>query len=96
VGNIIAKFNRSTVLTAAEDLKVGNIFESKVKLLQANIEWSIKRGVPFSPVKTNKSFYTTIYTSIKERDTVCRNVCPWRHIHLFPRVQVDTSRLNLM
>jgi len=32
--NITVEFNMSTTPTATEDLKVGDIFESKVKLLQ--------------------------------------------------------------
>ena len=33
VENIITEFNRSTASIATEDLKVGDIFESKIKLL---------------------------------------------------------------
>ena len=51
-GNITSEFNRSITPTATEDLKVGDIIKSKVKLLQIITEWSIKRGVPFAPVKT--------------------------------------------
>ena len=54
----------------------GNIFESKVKLLQAITKLSIKRGMSFASVKTNKSCYTTVCASIKEQDNVYRNV--WR------------------
>jgi len=32
-------------------LKVGDIFESKIKLLQVLSEWSIMRSVSFKPVK---------------------------------------------
>jgi len=57
---------------------VSDIFESKVKMLQAIIEWSIKHGVSFTLLKINKSYYTTVCAFIKERDIVCRNVCPWK------------------
>ena len=43
--NITSKFNRFTTPTAIEDLKVEDIFESKLKLLQAITEWTIKREV---------------------------------------------------
>jgi len=79
---ITIEFNKFTTPTAIEDLKVGDIFESKVKLLQVITEWSIKRGVLFTPVKTNKSCYTTVCDSIKEQDNVDRKVCPWR-LHAF-------------
>jgi len=78
VKNITSKFNRSTVHTAIEDLKVRDIFESKVKLLQAITEWSIKRGVSFTPMKTNITCYRTVCASIRENDNLCRDVCPWR------------------
>ena len=39
----MAEFNLSTVRTAIDDLKVGDIFETKVKLLEAITEWSIMR-----------------------------------------------------
>ena len=73
--NITAEFNRSIAPTATENLKVGDIFESKIKLLQAITKWSIKRGVPFTPVNTNKSYYIIVCASIKEKDNVGRNVC---------------------
>ena len=61
VKNITAGFNRYTSPTATEDLKVGDIFELKVKLLQAITEWSIKRGVSFmllfSDYSTNKVYF---------------------------------------
>ena len=72
---ITIEFNRFTTPTAIEDLKVGDIFESKVKLLQVITEWSIKRGVTFTPMNTNKSYYIVVCTSIKEKDNVGRNVC---------------------
>jgi len=40
VKNITIEHNRSTSPTATDDLKVGDIFESKVKLLQAISERS--------------------------------------------------------
>jgi len=46
--------------TAIDDLKVGDIFESRIKLLQAFSEWSIVHSVSFKPVKTNKTCYTAI------------------------------------
>ena len=45
VENIRAEFNLSTVRTAIDDLKVGDMFETKVKLLEVITEWSIMRGV---------------------------------------------------
>ena len=66
--NITSKFNKSATSTATEDLKVGVIFESKVKLLQAITEWSIKHGVSFAPVKINRTCYTTVCTFIIEGD----------------------------
>jgi len=33
--HITSEFNRSSIPTGTEDLKMGEIFESKVKLLQA-------------------------------------------------------------
>ena len=38
VENIRVEFNLSTVRTAIDDLKVGDIFETKVKLLEAITE----------------------------------------------------------
>ena len=55
--NITFEFNKFAIPTATEDLKVGDIFESKVKLLQAIVEWSIKRRVSFTLVKTNMTCY---------------------------------------
>jgi len=68
--------------TATEDLKVKDIFESKVKLLQSITEWSIKHGVSFTPVKTNKSCHTIICAFIREGDNVCRDMCLWK-LHAF-------------
>ena len=65
-------------VTGTENLKVGDIFESKVKLLQVITEWFIQRGVSFSPVKTNRACYTIICTSIIEGDNESRDVCLWR------------------
>ena len=76
--NITTEFNRYTTPTATEDLKVGDIFESKVKLLEAITEWSIICGVSFMPLKTNKTCYTAVCTSIVDGDNTSRNVCPWR------------------
>jgi len=75
VKNITIKLNKSTAHTATKNLKSGDIFESKVKLLQAITDWSIKRRVSFALVITNKSSYTTVSASIKEKDNVGRNVC---------------------
>ena len=68
-----------------------DIFESKVKLLQTIIKWSIKHGVLFVPVKTNKTCYTSVYTFITKGDNIDRDVCLW-----FPRRQMDTSKLDIM
>ena len=68
VENIRAEFNLSTVRPATDDWKVGDIFETKVKLLEAIIEWSIMRGVSFTRVKSNKTNYTTVCPSrVEER-----------------------------
>ena len=74
--NITFKFNRVTTPTVIEDLKVGDIFESKVKLLQAITEWSIKRGVSITSVKTKRTCYTIFCAFIIEGDNVDRDVCP--------------------
>ena len=68
--------------TATEDLKAKDIFESKVKLLQSITEWSIKHGVSFTPMKTNKSCHTIICAFIREGDNVCRDMCLWK-LHAF-------------
>ena len=47
VEHITSEFNRSSIPTGTGDLKMGDLFESKVKLLQAITEWSIQHGVPF-------------------------------------------------
>jgi len=44
VENIRAEFNLSTVRTVTDDLKVGDIFQTKVKFLEAINEWSIIRA----------------------------------------------------
>jgi len=67
VENIRVEFNLSTVRTATDDLKVGDIFETKVKLLETITEWSIMCGVSFTKVKSNKTNYTTVCASIAER-----------------------------
>ena len=66
--------------TVTEDLKAGDIFESKVKLLQVITKWSIKHGVSFTLVKTNRTCYTTVCASIKEGDNFCISVYP-RRLH---------------
>ena len=78
VKNIRAEFNLSTVRTAIDDLKVGDIFETKVKLLEAITEWSIMRRVSFTQVKSNKTNYTAVCTFIVEGDDAFRYVCPQR------------------
>ena len=60
VENITAEHNRYVPPTATNDLKVGNIFESKVKLLQATSEWFIVRSLSFKLVKKNRTCYTTV------------------------------------
>jgi len=52
--NIRAEFNLSIARTVTDDLKVGDIFETKIKLLEAIIEWSLMCGVSFTQVKSNK------------------------------------------
>ena len=42
VEHITFVFKRSNAPTGTKDLKVGDIFESKVKLLQVITEWSIQ------------------------------------------------------
>ena len=78
IENIRAEFNLSTVRTATDDLKVGDIFETKVKLLEVIIEWSIMRGVSFTQVKSNKTNYTVVCASRIEGDNAYRDVCLWR------------------
>jgi len=78
VENITAEFNRYTTPTATEDLKVGDIFKLKVKLLEAITKWSIIRGVSFTPLKTNKTCYAAVCASIVDGDYASRDVCPWR------------------
>ena len=84
VDNITSKFNRSTIPTATDYLKVGDIFESKVKLLQEITQWSIKRGVSFTPVKTIKSCCTIVCASIIDGN-ICRDVCQWRLYAFIPK-----------
>ena len=60
VENITSEFNKSIILTTIEDLKVGDIFELKVKLLQAITDWSIKYGVSFIPAKTNRTCHIAV------------------------------------
>ena len=43
-----------------DDLKIGDIFESKVKLLRALCEWSIVQSVSFEPIKMNKKCYIAV------------------------------------
>jgi len=78
VEHITSEFNRSEALTTMDDLKMGDIFESKVKMLQVITEWSIACGVSFMHVKTNRTLYTTFCASIIEGDNVGRDVCLWR------------------
>ena len=96
MNNITAEFNRSIAPTAIENLKVGDMFESKVKLQQAIIEWSIKHGVSFMPVKTNKFCYTTTCASIKSKRMLVEMCACGDYVPLFLRVHVDTLRLNFM
>ena len=51
VENINTEHNRSAPPILIDSLKVGDIFESKVKLLQAISEWSIVRLMSFKHVK---------------------------------------------
>ena len=60
VQNITVEHNRFVPPTVIDDLKVGDIFETKVKFLQAISKWSIVRSVSFKPTETNMSFYTTV------------------------------------
>ena len=47
------------------------------------------------PVKSNRTRYTAVCASIKERENVSTNVCPWRlRVPLFLKFRVDTLRLN--
>ena len=54
-GEYKVEFSLSTVRTVIDDLKVKDICETKVKLLEAITEWSIMRGVSFMQVKKNKT-----------------------------------------
>ena len=58
VENIDIEHTRCASANSTDDLKVGDMFESKVKLLQALSEWSIIQSVLFKPVKTNKKNVT--------------------------------------
>ena len=77
-GEYKAEFNLSIVRTVTNDLKVGNIFETKVKLLEAITEWSIMPGVSFTQVKSNKTNYAAVCASKVEGDNASRDVCSWR------------------
>jgi len=76
VEHISSEFNRLIAPIATNDLKVGDIFESKVELLQEITKWSIARGVSFVPMKTNRICYIVVCASIIEGYNVGRNVCP--------------------
>jgi len=78
VENIRAEFNLSTIRTAVDDLKVGDIFEIKVKLLEAITEWSIMCGVLFTQVKSNKTNYTAVCAIMVEGDNTSKDLCLWR------------------
>ena len=60
IENITITHNRSTAPTATNKFKVGDIFESKVQLLQAISENSIVRPVSFKPAKMNSTCYTLV------------------------------------
>jgi len=55
---------------------VGDIFELKVKLLQAITEWSIQRGVSFVHVKSNTIRYIAVCASIKVGENESKDMCP--------------------
>ena len=76
--NIRAEFNLSIVRTGIDDLKVGDIFETKVKLIEAITEWSIICGVLFTQVKSNKTNHTTVCAFIVEGDNTSKDLCLWR------------------
>ena len=59
-----------------DDLKVGDIFKTKVKLLKVITEWSIMCGVSFTQVNINKMNYTAVCASRIEGDNASRDVCP--------------------
>ena len=88
VENITAEFNKYITPNATENLKVGDIFESKVKLLKVITEWSIIHGVSFTSLKTNKTCYTTTCASIVDGDNTSRDVCPRR---LYASVSKNSS-----
>jgi len=58
-----------------DNLKVGDIFETKVKLLEAITEWSIMLRVSFTQVKSNKTNYITVCASIVEGDNASKEMC---------------------
>ena len=68
-----SEFNRSTTPTSIDNLKVGDIYESNVKILQAITDFSIVCGVSFVSMKTNITCYTTICASIIEGDNIDRD-----------------------
>ena len=60
VENILTEYNKSGPPTSTDDLKVGNIFESKVNFLQEISEYSFVLLVSFKPAKTNRTHYTIV------------------------------------
>ena len=73
-----------------------DIFKLKVKLLQAITELSIKYRVSFTSVKTYKSYTQQFMLPLKSRAILVEMCARRDYMPLFPRVQVDTSRLNFM
>jgi len=82
--------------TATDDLKVGDIFQSKVELLRTINEWSIEHGVSFMLAKANKTCYRAICATIVEGDNIGKMCALGYYMPLLPRVQLATSKLNLM
>ena len=61
----------------SDELKMGDIFETKVKLFETITEWFIMHGVSFAQVKSNKMNYTAACAFIAEGDNAFRDVCSW-------------------
>ena len=75
---------------------MGDIFKSKVKLLEVITKWSILRGVSFTSLKTNKTCYTAVCASVVDDDNASRDVCLWDCMPLFLKIQVAISKLESM
>jgi len=95
VDNITAKFNRSIAHNATENLKMRDIFKAKVKLLQVNTKWSIKRVI-HAYEDQQILLHSSLCFHFKSR-TIIVEMCDREDcMPLCPIVQVNTSKFNLM